>query len=246
MSNRKPIKIDPGLATIIAAVIGAIVSITIAIVNNNKGGSSTLSLPSDLDYPKSSYIPSELSSSCSLSNLDDSIDNTQQSGVNSNSFPNNSSEDNSKSNDYMIISESVVPIKDWPYVIECEDGRAELDSDCSGTVYLYKHFLETNYIGRIISDDEKIVYWGLSFVSNNKSFRVNVSPICQNEGAIFTTSFFVYYTSYYVNDEYVRSYFGIESAKYTENGDLKIIFNAKDVPFDLTSSSSVNALFYTE
>lgn len=246
MSNRKPIKIDPGLATIIAAGIAAITSLTITIININKGGSATPPLLSDSNYPESSNIQSDYSSSYTLSNPNNSIDNTQQSGLNSNSSPNNSSEDSSKSNDYLSISESVDPIKDWPYEIECEDGRAELDSDCSGTVYLYKHFIETNYIGRIISDDEKIVYWGLSFVSNNKSFRVNVSPISQNEGAMFTTSYFVYYTSYYVNDEYVRSYYGVESAEYTENGDLKIIFNAKDVPFDLTSSSSVNAVFYTE
>ncbi|MDE6733783.1 MAG: hypothetical protein K2J77_13030 [Oscillospiraceae bacterium] len=222
MSSKKPIKIDPGLATIIASVIGAIVSITIAIVNNNKGSSSTPPLPSDSDYSELSDISDGVISTVSSENSEAScIPSELSSSISSTSSP----------SEYLLDSE---PNTSTPRVIMTimnEDAKVELFGANSGIAYINRGFIEMNYIGTSFGGPT-ITGWTITLCSYDDSFTFEIVPI-QN-GTYFDVVFYSSNTP--VDTNKIKN---LISAELTEKGDLKIEFNFRNNPIDLSSSSKI-------
>lgn len=238
MSPRRPIKIDPGLAAIIAAVItstiAAIAAIVVAIINKVDIGGSTPSSPSDSDYSESSdisdgvistvssesleesSIPSESPSNSSLSSLNNSIDDTQ---------PSESSSDSETS----TTSDSSIP--EMPRTFEHYRAKAVLYSPNSGEAYIYKEFLEENYVDKIIDNKYKLLGWLIDFHTDGQSVKFRVFP--SQDGYY---NFEVEAPNMFVDKNKIRSFI---SAELLTNGDLKISFNFRSNSIDLSSTYGI-------
>lgn len=249
MSTRRPIKIDLGLATIIAAVIAAIVAVIVAIINNVGEGGSTPSspsngvisaAPSDRSEASSSSSITMSSTSSSISDLGDSDSNStsdEHEPIHSSSksesapSPDDSNPDNSSGS-----LESSNPIKKITY----DYGKVELFSSGSGIAYISKQFIAENYIGRI-DGNKQVIGWVLTFLNNEKSFAIFVVPAPRET---IERNFFKCDATYSINNENVKLYSDGISAKLKEEGDIQIEFNINDIPFDLTSAHFVFAGTY--
>lgn len=112
-----------------------------------------------------------------------------------------------------------------------EDAKVDLFGANSGIAYINRGFLEMNYIGTSFGG-QTITGWTISLCSYDDSFTFEIVPI-QN-GTYFDVVF--YSSNTLVDRNKIKN---LISAELTEKGDLKIEFNFRNNPIDLSSSSKI-------
>lgn len=161
-------------------------------------------------------IPSESSSSISSLSIFTSNEPSSNSSSSSTSLPD--SEPNT------TTPRVIMTLKDY-------DAKVELFSANSGIAYIYRGFLEMNYIGTSFGG-QTITGWTISLCANDETFTFEIVPI-QN-GTYFDIEF--YSSNTFVDSNKIKN---LISAELTEKGDLKVEFNFRNNPIDLSSSSKI-------
>lgn len=234
MSTRKPIKIDPGLATIIAAVIAAIVALIGFVINNAGESDSTPSSDSD------GFISTTLSESSEASSSS-SITTSSTSSSSSDGDPSNSSISNDITNiSEPIISSSVFePIESSEpqtttktYYFFDDDGEIELFNDHGGEAYIYKKYLDENPIGGSNIVGETITGWAIMLCCNEKDLTFHIVETDELDCT----------AQYDLNQKYQNTYLYHINVKREENGDLKIEFDIDEITFDLRDSTKIEVM----
>ena len=232
MSTRRPIKIDPGLATIIAAVIGAIVALIGFVINNVGEGDSTPSSNSDEII---STAPSESSEASSSSSITTSTTSSSSSDLDD---PSNGSisDDVTNISEPIISSSESEPIESSEpqtttktYYFVDDDGEVELFNDHSGVAYIYKKYLDENPIGEANIVGDTIIGWAIMMHCNEKDLTFH---IVQTDELDCTAQ-------YDLNQKCQKIYLYHINVNREENGDLKIEFDIDEIAFDLRDSTQI-------
>lgn len=235
MGNHRPIKVDLGLATIIAAVIAAIAAITVAIINIINNNGSTSSSPSDGVISTVSSESSEANNSSSVAISSTSSSSSDLGEPSSSSI----SSDVTNSSEPIISSSISEPIEfsepqNITHSVSDENGKIELFSDHSGVAYIYKRFLDENPIGKVNGIGDTIIGWSISLHCNEKVLSFNI--LSQSDKFECTAQ-------YNLDGEYQGTYLYDMFTKREENGDIIIEFDINKIAFDLRDSTKIEIMY---